>query len=220
MKKLSFVMAILITVILSGKLIFAQEDVALPDSAGPGIQPSAVSKVPEPSQTGVVAPSSSTPLVATAKIFSTTDPEVVLGEITFTQIEGSGVMVTGVIKNVSPGKHGLHVHDKGSCDEMGNAAGGHFNPHLSSHGFLPRDGQAKAHSGDMGNIEISETGEGIITLLMPNVYLKGEDNNFVGRAVILHEKEDDFGQPTGNAGGRIGCGTIELMPIPGQEITK
>jgi Cu-Zn family superoxide dismutase len=26
--------------------------------------------------------------------------------------------------------------------------------------------------------------------------------------VILHEKEDDFGQPTGNAGGRIGCGVI------------
>ncbi|MBI4430987.1 MAG: superoxide dismutase family protein [Candidatus Omnitrophica bacterium] len=30
------------------------------------------------------------------------------------------------------------------------------------------------------------------------------------RAVILHEKEDDFGQPTGNAGGRIACGKIGL----------
>jgi Cu-Zn family superoxide dismutase len=29
-----------------------------------------------------------------------------------------------------------------------------------------------------------------------------------GRAIILHEKMDDFSQPTGNAGGRIGCGTI------------
>jgi hypothetical protein len=28
--------------------------------------------------------------------------------------------------------------------------------------------------------------------------------------VVLHEKADDFGQPTGNAGGRIGCGTIQL----------
>mgnify|MGYP001565173176 CR=1 FL=1 len=24
----------------------------------------------------------------------------------------------------------------------------------------------------------------------------------------MHEKTDDFGQPTGNAGGRVGCGVI------------
>jgi Cu-Zn family superoxide dismutase len=30
------------------------------------------------------------------------------------------------------------------------------------------------------------------------------------RAFILHADPDDFGQPTGNAGGRIGCGTIQI----------
>jgi Cu-Zn family superoxide dismutase len=31
-----------------------------------------------------------------------------------------------------------------------------------------------------------------------------------GRAFVLHEKADDFGQPVGNAGSRIGCGPIVL----------
>jgi Cu-Zn family superoxide dismutase len=32
----------------------------------------------------------------------------------------------------------------------------------------------------------------------------------VGHAVIVHGDPDDFGQPLGNAGARIGCGIIEL----------
>ncbi|MBI3323135.1 MAG: superoxide dismutase family protein, partial [Candidatus Omnitrophica bacterium] len=32
-----------------------------------------------------------------------------------------------------------------------------------------------------------------------------------GRSLILHEKVDDFGQPLGNAGGRIGCGVIRIV---------
>ena len=29
-----------------------------------------------------------------------------------------------------------------------------------------------------------------------------------GASIIVHAKKDDGGQPTGNAGGRIGCGVI------------
>ena len=31
----------------------------------------------------------------------------------------------------------------------------------------------------------------------------------LGRALVVHEKPDDFGQPTGNAGARLACGLIE-----------
>ena len=30
----------------------------------------------------------------------------------------------------------------------------------------------------------------------------------VGRGIVVHAKVDDWSQPTGNAGGRIGCGVI------------
>jgi Cu/Zn superoxide dismutase len=30
----------------------------------------------------------------------------------------------------------------------------------------------------------------------------------IGRGVIIHEKADDYGQPTGNAGGRVAQGVI------------
>jgi Cu-Zn family superoxide dismutase len=40
------------------------------------------------------------------------------------------------------------------------------------------------------------------------ITLDGE-NSIIGRAVIVHEKEDDLKtQPTGNAGGRVACGVI------------
>ncbi|MBI3291414.1 MAG: superoxide dismutase family protein, partial [Elusimicrobia bacterium] len=40
--------------------------------------------------------------------------------------------------------------------------------------------------------------------------LSGSKYAVGGRAVIVHEKADDFGQPVGNAGGRIGCGLIVI----------
>ena len=120
----------------------------------------------------------------------------------------AGLRVVATVSNVTPGKHGLHIHQYGSCGAAGNAAGGHYNPNNVPHGFLPSDGLAKAHPGDLGNIDVGADGSGSLTVVLPGVSLNGSSNPVAGRAIILHEKPDDFGQPTGNAGSRIGCGTI------------
>jgi Cu-Zn family superoxide dismutase len=145
---------------------------------------------------------------ATALLKGTATDSIISGEVEFIET-AEGLMVLANLKNVPPGKHGFHIHENGSCEEEGKAAGGHFNPDQVNHGFLPHDGHAAAHAGDMGNIEVKENGEAVLSLLLADVNLSGGAYNVLGKSVILHEKEDDFSQPTGNAGGRIGCGIIE-----------
>ena len=146
--------------------------------------------------------------VATAKISGTAEGSLISGQVTLTETP-EGVQVEAVVNNVpNPGKHGFHIHENGSCADAGKAAGGHFNPNAVAHGFLPHDGMEHAHLGDLGNIEIDANGVGTLAILLQGVNLSSGESNVSGKSIVLHEKEDDFGQPTGNAGGRIGCGII------------
>jgi superoxide dismutase, Cu-Zn family len=58
--------------------------------------------------------------------------------------------------------------------------------------------------------------------MLDNVSVAGMKNPIVGRAVIVHAKADDLKtQPTGEAGGRIGCGVIGVAkPGSGMEQGK
>jgi Cu-Zn family superoxide dismutase len=101
------------------------------------------------------------------------------------------------------------VHEKGDCSAPdGASAGGHFNPAGHQHA-LPASNPPR-HLGDLGNITIGKDGKGTLEIVAPGANLKDSDpNSFFGKAVIIHEKKDDGGQPTGNAGGRIGCAEIK-----------
>jgi len=158
-------------------------------------------------------------VVGCTSVFAETGKAVIQGTSAGSKVSGTakltdtrqGLKVVVNVAGVPPGKHGLHIHEKGECGDQGKAAGGHFNPAGAPHGYLPKDGPAKAHAGDMGNLEVGPDGTGVATVLLPGVSLKetGSAPSVSGRAIIVHEKVDDFGQPTGNAGGRIGCGVIE-----------
>jgi Cu-Zn family superoxide dismutase len=125
----------------------------------------------------------------------------------------SGLKIKAQIKDAPAGEHGFHVHEFGSCEDSGKAAGSHYNPLKSIHGHAVRGGLKKAHAGDMGNITVNADGTAILEVVLPKaVGLVGGKYNVAGRAVILHEKADDFSQPTGNAGGRIACGVIIVLP--------
>ncbi|MBI3316034.1 MAG: superoxide dismutase family protein [Candidatus Omnitrophica bacterium] len=146
---------------------------------------------------------------ATAVISGTQPGSSVGGKVTFMETS-EGLHVRANVSGASAGKHGFHIHEVGSCADSGKAAGGHFNPDKMDHGFLPKDGIVHAHAGDLGNITADAGGSGELDLMIPSVTLADGPYAIAGRSVILHEKEDDFGQPVGNAGGRIGCGIITL----------
>lgn len=148
------------------------------------------------------------PKTATAKLASASKSKVT-GSITFKQT-ADGVEVTASVENLTPGDHGWHVHEKGDCSAPdASSAGGHFNPDNHKHGAPDA---AERHAGDFGNLTAGKDGKATATITMKGVTLEeGVATSLVGKGFIVHEKKDDFKtQPTGNAGGRVACGVIEL----------
>jgi Cu-Zn family superoxide dismutase len=129
------------------------------------------------------------------------------GEVTFTQ-EEKGVRVVGSFTGLAMGEHGFHIHEKGDCSAPDAAsAGGHFNPTNKPHGAREA---ADRHVGDLGNLKADPYGMARVNFVDDKLSFEGT-NSIIGKAVIVHEKVDDYTtQPTGNAGGRQACGVIEM----------
>ena len=132
----------------------------------------------------------------------------VTGKAIFTQ-DGDDIMLTVEIQNASPGLRAVHIHETGDCSASdGASAGGHWNPTAEEHG---RWGGDSFHLGDLGNIPVGNDGTGYVERTTDLWDMgTGSDRDIVGKAIIVHAGEDDFTQPSGDAGGRIGCGVIEL----------
>jgi Cu-Zn family superoxide dismutase len=148
---------------------------------------------------------------AVAMVHGTTGNEKVMGVVKFSDT-GTGVKVTADIDGLAANtEHGFHIHEFGDCTDMAKAmsAGGHFNPEKHQHG---KPGDAMAHPGDMGNLKADDKGHAHLEVMLPTASVSGK-NAILGRGVIVHEKVDDFSQPVGNAGGRIGCGVIGVAQV-------
>uniref|UniRef100_A0A7D7PEY2 Superoxide dismutase [Cu-Zn] n=1 Tax=Liposcelis entomophila TaxID=550478 RepID=A0A7D7PEY2_9NEOP len=124
------------------------------------------------------------------------------------------VEISGTVFGLTPGLHGFHVHQNGSVDDNCAAAGPHFNPNNNTHG-APVD--MIRHAGDLGNIIADAHGIAPLRIFDPYVsLLPGNPLLILGKAIVVHEKEDDLGKgpddeskKTGNAGKRLACCVIE-----------
>jgi len=141
-------------------------------------------------------------------IIHPTEGHKATGTVLFTQ-EADGVKVVAHLTGLAPGKHGFHIHEYGDCSDMAKAdsAGGHYDPEGTHHHALPEKGGAH-HAGDMGNISANGRGEATLETTLTGVTIAGDKDPILGRSVIVHEKPDTGAQPTGDAGGRLGCGVI------------
>jgi superoxide dismutase, Cu-Zn family len=128
------------------------------------------------------------------------------GVVWFETLPDGKVKVTAKISGLRPNqKHAIHVHEFGDItSEDGTSLGGHYNPEHHEHG-LPT--QEMRHAGDLGNLTADAEGNADYTITVDNMTLVDKDA-IIGRGVVVHEKVDDGGQPTGNAGARIGVGVI------------
>ncbi|KAL3530497.1 hypothetical protein ACH5RR_009819 [Cinchona calisaya] len=138
------------------------------------------------------------------------------GVVTLSQEEDGPTTVSVKVTGLTPGKHGLHLHEYGDTTNGCISTGAHFNPKGLTHG-APEDDLR--HAGDLGNVVANAEGVAEATIVDSQIPLGGP-NSVVGRAFVVHELEDDLGKgghelslTTGNAGGRLACGVVGLTPL-------
>jgi Cu-Zn family superoxide dismutase len=141
---------------------------------------------------------------ATADMMDTNGNSI--GQITLIQTP-KGVLLKAELRGLSPGGHGFHVHEKGSCSPDFRAAGGHFNPTGLGHGLNHGSG---SHAGDMPNIYAAADGSAVAEVFNTKVSLSDGSSSVFdgdGSAIIIHAKPDTHGEKAG-AGARVACGVI------------
>ncbi|PKR78192.1 superoxide dismutase [Halalkalibacillus sediminis] len=134
----------------------------------------------------------------------------VIGKAKF-QEDAGGVTVEVNVAGLTPGFHGIHLHEFPKCEPPTfESAGSHWTNDDSKHGLMHPDGH---HIGDMPNIEVGGDGTATFEYLIADATLKdGKGSIFSdgGKALIIHEKIDDgVSQPSGDAGERMACGVIQ-----------
>lgn len=123
-----------------------------------------------------------------------------------------GVVINIDVKNLPPGRHGMHFHAVGDCSDIEKfkAAKGHVNPHKLPHGFFNPEGP---HEGNLPNLIVAKDGTAVVEMYSVMVSLSSGDAALLdgdGSTLVIHTDPDDhFTQPIGGAGARIGCAVIK-----------
>ncbi|MBI1403806.1 MAG: superoxide dismutase family protein [Porphyrobacter sp.] len=133
------------------------------------------------------------------------------GNVTFEQAE-HGVLVIAHLKNLARGPHGFHIHETGRCAPDFKAAGSHYDPVGSEHGF---DAAGGYHVGDLPNVHVGMDGTATTEFFVPQVSLSGPENDRYpytladadGSAIMVHASGDDYVRME-SAGDRVACGVI------------
>ena len=120
--------------------------------------------------------------------------------------DGRDVEITGKLKNLPPGDHGMHIHQVGKCEAPDfKSAGAPYNPTGKQHG---RDNPLGHHAGDLGNIDVGSGGESSVNIKAKNLELWAGDSA-MDKSVLVHaQRDDNKTDPSGNSGDRIACGVI------------
>ncbi|MCF6386337.1 superoxide dismutase family protein [Mycobacterium sp. MBM] len=154
----------------------------------------------------------------TADLKTVDGTEVATATIEFTDGFATVTVETTTAGELTPGFHGMHIHEVGTCEGDFTSAGGHF--------------QAEGHSGhpasgDLSSLQVRSDGSAKL-VTTTDAFTAEELLAGSKTAIVIHEKADNFGNipaekyqqvngtpgpdqqtlATGDAGGRVACGVI------------
>ena len=139
-----------------------------------------------------------------SRLFSTDTHHQYLGHITFRD-SADGLLVEPHLNHLSPGAHGLHIHEKPMCSNNGKAAGGHLDPYHTGKHLGP---YGSGHLGDLPVLRVNQRGSANQITIAPRL----KTTDIINHSVILHQGGDNYRdqpKPLGGGGARIGCGLIQ-----------
>ncbi|WP_407571531.1 superoxide dismutase family protein [Deinococcus altitudinis] len=163
----------------------------------------------------VTAQPAPAPLSATAALLDAQG--VKTGSATFTQV-GTGMQISVQVSGLTPGMHGMHLHEFGRCapgvDAPTNtivpfgAAGGHFDPGRSGNHSTPTAADTDGHGGDLPMLMVGADGTGRLRFTTVKSSLTGM-NGVLNRSLVIHAMPDDYkSDPAGMSGMRERCGVV------------
>jgi Cu-Zn family superoxide dismutase len=191
-----------------------------PVATEPGTTPPVWTGSPSPTPSGEAAEGSGATggETLTANLAAADGTEVATATIEFTDGFATVTVETTTAGELTPGFHGLHIHQVGSCEGDFTSAGGHF--------------QAEGHSGhpssgDLSSLQVRSDGSAKL-VTTTDAFTAEELLAGTKTAIVIHEKADNFGNipaekyqqvngtpgpdqqtlSTGDAGGRVACGVI------------
>ncbi|WP_437958625.1 superoxide dismutase family protein [Sorangium sp. So ce119] len=112
------------------------------------------------------------------------------GTATFTQ-NGDEVTLTITVSGCPEGEHSAHLHENKSCEDNADAAGGHWIPNGEGLGSFTCDASGEGTHTVTRGTDVWTVGDGAST-------------DVTQYSIVVHAAADP------SAGGRIGCGLIEL----------
>jgi len=124
-----------------------------------------------------------------------------------------GIKAVVSVSQLTPGDHGIHIHNVGKCEGPAfTTAGGHFNPSSAHHG-INNTADPHPHVGDLANLTVDQSGKAKTTITIAGATLGDDANSLLhegGTSLVIHAKADDLkSDPSGNSGDRVACGVIE-----------
>jgi Cu-Zn family superoxide dismutase len=134
------------------------------------------------------------------------------GRVTFWAAP-TGVLIRIQAQGLTPGWHGLHLHQTGDCSGPAFASAG---PHISgehhgAHGLLSPTGP---EAGDLPNLFVGADGRGSAEVFTRAVAMNAGAEapallDADGSALVVHASADDqTTQPTGGSGDRVACAAL------------